>query len=212
SRIEHLVEMVGLGAAIDREMHSFSSGMRQRGAFARGLIHDPAVIILDEPTRSLDPIGAEEVREIVAERVAAGGRTVLIATHLMVEVESLCDRLAMIDSGSTVFAGTVEQLRSLKGEGVRYRISVNGAAIGLLPDLRRVSGVLEVTSNLGPSNDLSLELRLAKGTHALATVIRILVERGAEINNCSSLEPTLEEAFRALISQGRELAVPAVAS
>jgi len=201
-RIKELAEMVGLEAALDREMHSYSSGMRQRAAFARGLIHDPPLIVLDEPTRSLDPIGAHEIRRIVSERVSALGRTVLVATHLMIEAESLCDRLVLIDAGIAVFTGTVPELRSLLGDDVRYLITLRGTRVGA-GELCSVPGVLAMLTRLTDDGDLELDLTLARDSAALAVVIRRLVERGMEITNCVLREPTLEEAFRTLITQRR---------
>ena len=202
-RINELAELVDLGAAIDREMHSYSSGMRQRAAFARGLIHDPRLIVLDEPTRSLDPMGAEDVRRIVSERVATDGRTVLIATHLMVEAETLCDRLVLLDAGSVVFTGSVTELRSLLGDDVRYAITLRAASVGIGRDLRALPGVLGVDVRVIDEDELLIDLTLARESAALAHVIRRLVERGSEINSCVLQEPTLEEAFRAVITRRR---------
>jgi ABC-2 type transport system ATP-binding protein len=202
-RIVELAELLGLGDALDREMHSFSSGMRQRAALARGLIHDPALIVLDEPTRSLDPIGAEDVRMIVADRVAAGGRTVLIATHLMIEAESLCDRLVLIDSGFEVFTGTVSQLRALLGNDLRYVISLRSPTADLHRDLRMLPGVLRMESSLRSDGEVELDMTLAGDTTALGQVIRRLVERGSQISSCVLNEPTLEEAFRTVIQRRR---------
>ena len=202
-RIAELAELVDLGGAIDREMHSYSSGMRQRAAFARGLIHDPRLIVLDEPTRSLDPMGAEEVRRIVSDRVAADGRTVLLATHLMIEAETLCNRLVLLDAGSVVFTGNVAELRSLLGDDIRYVITVRDADGGVRRDLCALPGVLGVDARVINQNELVIDLTLGRDSGALAHVIRRLVERGLEITSCVLQEPTLEEAFRALITRRR---------
>jgi ABC-2 type transport system ATP-binding protein len=98
--IQELMEFVGLAWASGKRVSDYSSGMRQRLAIARGLLSDPEILILDEPTRTLDPIGAAEVRKLLCE--AGGGRrkrTILIATHQFEEVESVCDRVCVIRKG-----------------------------------------------------------------------------------------------------------------
>jgi ABC-2 type transport system ATP-binding protein len=98
--IQELMEFVGLAWASGKRVSDYSSGMRQRLAIARGLLSDPDILILDEPTRTLDPIGAAEIRTLLCE--ASGGRrkrTILIATHQFEEVESVCDRVCVIRKG-----------------------------------------------------------------------------------------------------------------
>src|SRR5262249_52994401 len=90
-RIRALLDVVGLTPAAVVRMQHFSSGMRQRAAIARGMLNDPEVLIMDEPTHNLDPLAARDVRNLVREHVADGRRTVLLATNIMAEAEELCD-------------------------------------------------------------------------------------------------------------------------
>jgi len=100
-RVDELVELTGLESFVDKPFSSYSSGMKQRLAMARGLLTDPDVLILDEPTRTLDPIARDELVELILERIHADlGRTLLIATHRFEETELLCDSALVIDRGS----------------------------------------------------------------------------------------------------------------
>ena len=96
-RISELLEMVGLAEEGDIRFQNYSTGMRQKLAIARGLLSQPRVLFVDEPTRSLDPVSAEAVRQFLKEKVASEGKTVVLATHNLVEAEQLCNRLAIMD-------------------------------------------------------------------------------------------------------------------
>src|SRR2546422_551122 len=100
-----LLELVGLVGREKERVEGFSRGMKQRLHIARGLLHDPPVVFLDEPTLGLDPVGARELRATIASLVA-GGKTVLLTTHYMFEADSLCDRIAIIAQGKIVGEGT----------------------------------------------------------------------------------------------------------
>jgi ABC-2 type transport system ATP-binding protein len=205
ARIDSLVRLVDLGAAADQRMHAFSSGMKQRAAIARGLINDPHVFVLDEPTRSLDPLAAEDLHVLIRERVAEG-RTVLIATHLMAEAEALCDRLTLLDHGSVVLTGTVGDFRELIGDDVIYRIAVSSWEPGLEQNLQLLPGVREVAvdrANGTADEHLAMALTLERPGRALPSAIRMIVERGGEIQSCTRHEPSLEEMFRTIVRARR---------
>src|SRR5918911_5224263 len=111
-RIPELLELVGLKGRERERVEGFSRGMRQRLHIARGLLHDPPVVFLDEPTIGVDPVGARELRATV-ESLAAAGKTILLTTHYMFEADALCDRLAVIAEGEIVAEGTPHALKSI---------------------------------------------------------------------------------------------------
>src|ERR671934_499117 len=104
-RIPELLELVGLNGREKERVEGYSRGMRQRLHIARGLLHDPPVVVLDEPTIGVDPVGARELRATIAE-LARAGKTVLLTTHYMYEADALCDRIAVIAKGKIVASGT----------------------------------------------------------------------------------------------------------
>lgn len=122
SRVEELLERLGLAARRDDLVETFSRGMKQRLHLARGLVADPPVLLLDEPTIGMDPVSAHEFRRLVTE-LRSEGRTVLLTTHDMAEAQALCDTVIFIDDGRVVGSGTPATLRSLQVTGgVRVRV------------------------------------------------------------------------------------------
>src|SRR5215475_1005682 len=115
-RIGEVLELVGLAGREQERVEGYSRGMRQRLHIARGIIHDPEVVFLDEPTIGVDPVGARELRRTIADLVAAG-KTVLLTTHYMFEADALCDRIAVIANGRIVGEGTPAQLKAAVEEG-----------------------------------------------------------------------------------------------
>ena len=104
-RIEELIGMVGLDTASDRPVEQYSRGMRQRLHVARGLLTDPEILFMDEPTIGLDPAGAQELRQLIPE-LAHQGKTILLTTHYMLEADELCDPVDIINKGKMVASGT----------------------------------------------------------------------------------------------------------
>src|SRR6058998_2730378 len=110
-RIDGLLELVGLKGREHERTEGYSRGMKQRLHVARGLLHDPEVVFLDEPTIGLDPVGARELRATIGTLTSAG-KTILLTTHYMFEADALCDRIAVISQGEIVAEGTPAQLKS----------------------------------------------------------------------------------------------------
>lgn len=109
-RILQLVKLVGLEGREMEKVENFSKGMKQRLQIARGLINDPEILFLDEPTIGLDPVGAKELRKIVL-KLKEDGKTILLTTHYMQEADELCDRIAIINNGEIIDIGTTKQLK-----------------------------------------------------------------------------------------------------
>src|SRR3954451_23534445 len=110
-RIAELLDLVGLTGREKERVEGYSRGMRQRLHIARGLLHDPPVVFLDEPTIGVDPVGARDLRKMISGLVQSG-KTVLLTTHYMFEADTLCDRIAVIAKGQVVGAGTPRELKS----------------------------------------------------------------------------------------------------
>ncbi|MEM8867091.1 MAG: ABC transporter ATP-binding protein [Verrucomicrobiota bacterium] len=113
-RVEAVIELVGMTEAADRRVGTYSKGMLQRIGLAQALVHDPQLVILDEPTAGVDPIGSAAIAEIVRE-LKARGKTVLLSSHLLAQVEGLCDRVAILHRGELVREGRVDDLVEEKG-------------------------------------------------------------------------------------------------
>lgn len=113
-----LADWLGLGDALDRQVRTFSTGMVHRLGLARALLHRPAVLILDEPTRSLDPLAAAEFRRFLRDEVVGRrGTTLLFASHTLIEIEQLAGRAVLLDQGRLIACDTVERIRASAGAG-----------------------------------------------------------------------------------------------
>src|ERR1051326_474056 len=143
-RIAELLALVGLTGREKERVEGYSRGMRQRLHIARGLLHDPPVVFLDEPTIGVDPVGARELRATIASLTEAG-KTVLLTTHYMFEADELCDRIAVIAKGQIVGEGTPAELKARVGGGRVTEIEAFGVDESAIYRLRRLDGVAAVT-------------------------------------------------------------------
>src|SRR5918999_3643119 len=142
-RIDELLELVGLKGREKERVEGYSRGMRQRLHIARGLLHDPDVVFLDEPTIGVDPVGARDLRKTIASLTDAG-KTVLLKTHYMFEADQLCDRIAVISKGKIVAEGTPRELKNRVAEGRVVEIEVYGVPEETVEEIRLLDGVVSV--------------------------------------------------------------------
>ena len=145
-RIGSLLEQVGLGAAADRRVDQYSRGMRQRLGLADALVKDPSVVILDEPTASIDPAGVTDVLALIQALARDNGVTVLLSSHLLHQVHQVCDRVAIFNKGRILAQGRMAQLaEELAGDHVVLEVGVEGPADQVEAALRAVTGVTTVS-------------------------------------------------------------------
>jgi len=196
-RIDELLELVGLKGRERERVEGFSRGMRQRLHIARGLLHDPPVVFLDEPTIGVDPIGARELRATISSLVQAG-KTVLLTTHYMFEADALCDRIAMIAKGRIVGEGTPTELKAQVAEGTVVEIEVYGVPDETVDRLRRVPGVRSVSIE-DREQAQALLVQTAPGAELTTALLAQL--NGTTVGRVSSREPTLEDAYVALVGE-----------
>jgi ABC-2 type transport system ATP-binding protein len=196
-RIELLLELVGLKGREHERAEGYSRGMKQRLHVARGLLHDPEVVFLDEPTIGLDPVGAREVRATIGSLTEAG-KTVLLTTHYMFEADVLCDRIAVISQGEIVAEGTPAELKRGVTEGRVVEVEVFGAAERSLERVRALEGVTAVSIEEREQAQVLVVQTApeAELTHAILGCLD-----GAEVGRVSQREPTLEDAYVALVTE-----------
>jgi ABC-2 type transport system ATP-binding protein len=196
-RINEVLELVGLQGREKERVEGYSRGMRQRLHIARGILHDPPVVFLDEPTIGVDPVGARELRQTIADLVEVG-QTVLLTTHYMFEADTLCNRIAVIANGLIVGAGTPAELKSRVAEGRVTEIEVFGVDADAVERLRKLDGVTAVTVEEQEQKQL-LVVQTA-GERELTTDLLGQLD-GAAVGRVSSREPTLEDAYIALVTE-----------
>ncbi len=201
--VDRLLDKVGLSDDADRRFGDFSSGMRQRLAIARGLLADPPILLMDEPTRSLDPVSAASLRAFVADELhRRDGKAVLIATHNLREAEMLCDRVVVLAAGRVRADDTPAALRRLGLGGVAYRLRVAGGRG--VPDGPRWQ-VLERTPD-GPDG-VEVVVRLEDET-ALDALLAAVHGAAGRVIFCGPEERALDEVFRALVREDGRTEAP----
>ena len=208
-RVDELIDLVGLEEQRQQKVSSLSTGQRQKLNVARGLLNDPWIFFLDEPTLGLDVSAARSVRElIVAWRAAVSGRTILLTSHYMAEVDELCDRLAIVDRGRILAIGTPAELKHrVQAESVFKleldRLDGGTGALARLPGVvSAVSGSTDAGSEAERQTVL-VKLVLADDA-ALGGVVSALGDLGAHIVSLQKSEPSLEDVFVELVGRGFE--------
>jgi ABC-2 type transport system ATP-binding protein len=195
-RIDEVLELVGLKGRESERVEGYSRGMRQRLHIARGILHDPEVVFLDEPTIGVDPVGARELRQTIAGLVDTG-KTVLLTTHYMFEADTLCDRIAVIAKGRIVGEGTPAELKAGVTEGRVTEVEVFGVGEAELARLRAIDGVTAVT--VEDHEQAQLLIVQSSGDRELTAPILAVLD-GVEVGRVSSREPTLEDAYVSLVT------------
>ncbi|MFQ5723614.1 MAG: ABC transporter ATP-binding protein [Terriglobia bacterium] len=182
-RIGQLLEQVGLVEAADIALRHFSRGMLQRVGLAQALINDPDLIFLDEPMLGLDPVGRREVRELIL-RLRAAGKTICFSTHVLPDVESLCDRVAILNRGRLHGLGRLDEILQLKIEA--NEVLVGQASPQLEQALRSLVGELRLAGD---------KLTVTVPQEKLYAVIDCVRQRGGRLLAIQPVRPSLEDYF-----------------
>jgi ABC-2 type transport system ATP-binding protein len=196
ARIDELLALVGLDGRERERVEGYSRGMRQRLHIARGLLHDPPVLFLDEPTIGVDPVGARELRALIAS-LTEQGKTVLLTTHYMFEADSLCDRIAVIANGEIVAQGTPQQLKARVEQSGVVEVEVFGIDEASVRRIEALPGVLTVTVEEQEQRQL-LIVQTAPGVELTHMILAQL--RSVSVGRVASREPTLEDAYVQLVT------------
>jgi ABC-2 type transport system ATP-binding protein len=196
SRIGELVELVGLTGREQERVEGYSRGMRQRLHIARGLLHDPPVLFLDEPTIGVDPVGARELRATIGQ-LREAGKTVLLTTHYMFEADALCDRIAVVAKGRLVAEGTPRDLKERVTEGTVVEIEVYGIDGPVVESLRALPGVTAVAVEDRDQAQVVV-VQAASGVEPTHDALALL--GSVAVGRVTTREPSLEDAYVALVT------------
>lgn len=196
-RIEEIVRFVDLQRAIDDKVKTYSLGMRQRLGIAQALLHNPKLLILDEPTNGLDPAGIRELRQFIRRLAEEEGLAVFISSHLLSEIEMMCDRVAIIGKGKVISVGLVKDLMEQFGDQVEWSVSpeTTEAASRILRALPFVEEA--VASKEG-------RIMCKMDTERIAEANRTLVLQGIAVLGIAAKTVTLEDLFLALTTEEGE--------
>jgi ABC-2 type transport system ATP-binding protein len=189
SNIQKVLELVELDQRKHDKYKTYSLGMKQRLAIASALLNDPTILILDEPTNGLDPMGIAEIREII-KKIAAQGKTIILASHLLDEVQKVCTHFAVLKKGNLVHAGPVDDV----GKGAET-VEVNADAENLNTILLAFTG----TSSINRENG-SYQVSLRDGYHS-KDLNRFLFEQGIVANHLVTKKKSLEKMFLEILAE-----------
>jgi ABC-2 type transport system ATP-binding protein len=184
---DELLERVGILDAADRKAGGYSKGMSQRLALAMALVGTPDLLILDEPSTGLDPNGAREMREIVREEKERGA-TIFFSSHILGQVEAVCDRVGILQEGKLVAEDSIEGLRENAGSDTILRIETASIPSGALEQVRDIDGVFDVDQD---GNTLLVNCETSVKTNVIST----LDNAGATVADFETEEASLEDLF-----------------
>ena len=190
ARVDELLAALGLEDAADRVVRTYSGGMRRRLDIGLGLIHEPSVLFLDEPTTGLDPEARARMWEELEQLAAAASLTVLLTTHYLEEADQLADRLAIVSRGRIVVEGTPEELkRRLQGDSVTVELG-NGRVEDAETAVRALEGVREATAEANV-----IRARVENGGRAVPDIITGLEGRGIDVASVTISRPSLDDVY-----------------
>ena len=193
-RVEHLIELMGLGPKRDSFIAGLSRGMKQRLGVARAIIHDPPVLVLDEPAAGLDPKARLALKELLRE-LNRNGKTVFITSHILSDLEEICTSLAIMEKGHLLRVGSLEQVMREGAGARRFRLKLAAAGFALADWLGARAGVSDVHSQ---KNGAAF---FFSGSDAeLAELVRALVAAGAPVCGLEEEVESLEQLFSRLSS------------
>jgi ABC-2 type transport system ATP-binding protein len=190
-RVEEIVGLCLLEDVADRKVENLSRGYRQRTALAGSLVHQPPVLILDEPTVGLDPAQIIKIRETI--RLLGRERAVLLSTHILPEVDAVCDRVLIIDRGKIVAEGTPEELRRRLAGTPVVRAAFKGIVLAAEP-LRSIPGVVGVDETAGV-DETRVRVECSEGAEVSEEVFRLAVSKGWVLRELSREAVSLEDVF-----------------
>ena len=186
--VEEQLETLGLTGAADRPAGAYSTGMRQRLGIAAALVHGPDLLFLDEPSAGLDPSGMVEIRELL-EQLAGGTRTIVVSSHLLTEIDQICDRVAVIHEGRLVFQGELDELHRGDREELQARLQPREAATKVLDDL-----------DIGHRDDADGQLVIDAGPDRTPEIVRAFVDADVDVHEIGERRRSLEQAYMEVTS------------
>lgn len=186
-RINEVVELVGMSNWINEKVGKYSLGMKQRVGLAQALVHNPKLLILDEPTNGLDPNGIKELRDILKKLAHEENVAVMVSSHLLNEMELMCDRVGIINHGTLISVSTVEELmKNVSGE-TKYRILTSQ------PDKAKELVIKDYSDKIREVNQFNIVMAIEE--EDVSKIIALLATNGVNINGVSKCEVSLEDAF-----------------
>lgn len=195
-RIEEVLELVALRDCADRPIESLSRGMRQRLGLARTLLHDPKLLLLDEPASGLDPGARRELQELL-RRLAAMGKTIIVSSHILTELEDYCSHVIMLDHGRLIFSGTVAEARRRAGGGRRLRLRVLGP-----PEAARAALSADPSVYGAAAMSDGWAFRFSGDDESAERLLRALVQAGVRVCSFADDSGSISDGYMEMMPKG----------
>jgi ABC-2 type transport system permease protein len=212
SRIGQLSSLLGLEDFIDKRFDMCSTGMKHRLGLACGLLNDPQLLFLDEPTRSLDPLAAAKFRDLIYTLAHREGHTIFLVTHDLEEAVELCDRAGVMLRGQLRTVDTPQDLPRLIKPQERCRLAVSGFTSRMADQLSKLDGVLDLAESEADDGGMCVELRTVDRKRAVPAALRIIREEGGDVDNLEIATTSWDEAFESLADVEVDKEAPSVAA
>ena len=201
TKIDAVLEQVGMTARADTNVDTYSRGMLQRLGIADALVKDPAVLILDEPTTAIDPIGVVEILDLLRTLVREHGLAVLLSSHLLAQVQSVCDRVGIFAAGKLIGVGTVPELAAQFGEeSARIEVGFEGVDTGSYEAtakvLRSIDGVAEVRLPERPGEPFTVLAQRDTTASVREALLATAASKGMRLSSVREIVPSLDDIYR----------------
>ena len=199
NRVAEAMSMATVAERRDELIKRLSRGFKQRVGIAQAIVHNPDVIILDEPTVGLDPNQIKEVRSLIKN--LAGQHTIILSTHILPEVEMTCDRVVIINKGRIAAVDTTQNLTTQLKGGERVRLQVRGSAEGLRESVASIGGVKSVEVTPGADDLVTAEIESERGADLRAQIASRVVNKGFDLLEVRAVNLSLEDIFMQLTTE-----------
>jgi len=196
-RIDEVLEVVGLKERANEAIKKYSLGMKQRIGLAQALLHKPKMLILDEPTNGLDPAGIHQLRDILKDYAHKEGAAVMVSSHLLSEMQMMCDRVGIINHGKLIRICTLDELTNQAANSTLYRIKTS--------EPKKAAEELATNHNYKISNISENSFDVETDEAHVNECVRIMVDTGSDILGVQKVETSLEDAFLQLTGGGIEI-------
>ncbi|MGD6810600.1 MAG: ATP-binding cassette domain-containing protein [Candidatus Bathyarchaeia archaeon] len=191
-RIDELLDLVNLAPFKDKQVGTFSTGMRQRMNVIRALLNEPQVLFLDEPTLGLDPQSSVEIREFIKKLNKENGTTIIITTHMMLDADLLCDRIAIVDHGKIIALDTSANLKkaTVGANTLIIKLEISNLTLGMIEKIKTLPCVDAVTQE----EETKLRI-IVHGEDAFDNILDQVRQMKGKISSMENLKPSLEDVF-----------------
>jgi ABC-2 type transport system ATP-binding protein len=199
-RIAALFELLGLIKVADKRFDSYSTGMKQRLSIARGLLSKPNIIFMDEPTKGVDPIGTNEIIEIIKNQIVREwNSTLLITSHNLREIERLCNRIAIMNNGRIIAVGTLDELHAKTKCVDTYRMTVHDILKERLERIIKKAEALDPIRLMNSDSAIELEVNFKQGSNGFSRILKSIIIEGGTISKCTQVSNSFDDIFQTLV-------------